>query len=221
MRVVLGEDPPEKVWTNYYERSAQAAESLSHTASELGAGVFRRATLADFGHASERYEQVILMAHWRGAVVSAADVCDRWQEILERVRIGNDPVLRLLRVESFNIDGLVDALNLAITSGSLLSVLPADLGVVGRQSVALGRTLSRDVIDEVFGELIAPGNGVELFDGLHTLAEINDALGKDFTGELDLTLCNSEALAVFLDLSRGNRLQHIHRGDRLIRFRNT
>lgn len=89
-------------------------------------------------------------------------------------------------------------------------MLPTAVASAARRSRSIGRTLCRDMLDEYLCGFLAPGNRLEFFSGLCTPAEVDRAISAQFRGELDLALCHSEALATFLDLSRGDQLRHLH-----------
>jgi hypothetical protein len=114
------------------------------------------------------------------------------------------------------MDTLIDALNAAITSRGILAALPTSIAQAVRRSRALEETLCRDVLDEALNGLIQPGNRLELSDGLHAPGEIESTIDKNFCGELDLALCNSSALATFIDLRREGRIRHLHWPDYLL-----
>ncbi len=208
MHGLLRGNSPDSVWDADYGRVAGAAQQLIRTAHELGVSVYQRATLRDFSHATTHFPVVILFSHWRGAMFRGSDLAGDIQAIIDRLR--QDSVLQPVRPKSANTNSVVDALNAAVQNLSLIRGLPREVAdsVVSTPSVA--QTLSRDLIDEAMSGLIEPGNRVEMFDGLHSLREMESALWKGFAGELDLALCNSEAFATFIDLRRSNAIRHLH-----------
>jgi len=185
---------PHAGWEKY-ERVAKAAEALIGTARKLGAGVFVRATLEDVTRATARYQYVVVCAHWRGARVTARDLRSNPETIVQRIR--QHPALASLHPQSCDEDCVVESLNVAIKDKdlSLLSSLPKSVLEAAKRTPAIGQVLSRDIIDKALRPDIAPGNCVELFDGLHTPGEFEAMLWSGFAGELDLALCRSVSLA--------------------------
>jgi hypothetical protein len=197
-----------ELWAEQYRNTADTAQQLDRTARELGVAVFRRATLADFAKATCLYGCIIVFAHWRGVIYRESDFQVDAREIANRIRC--DAILRSIRFEQTGVQPLLDALNAAVTSMSLLDTLPAAIAADGRRTPVLGRTLCRDLIDERLYGMVKPGNRMEFADGLHTPSDVERALCSTFNGELDLAMCNSAALATVIDLRRGSRLRHLH-----------
>jgi hypothetical protein len=210
---VLRGDEPEVVWKRYYAPVAAAAANLIKVAQDLGATVVRKATIRDFSDASLGHDRVILLAHWRGAIVSRSDLAASPEEVVRHIASDARPLLQEFAGVPVNTQAIVDALNRTIEHRSLVPYLPRPLRQVAQESVALGRTLCRDLLDETFEGFLVPGNRIELFDGLHSLGAMEHALSETFCGELDLATCNSEAFAVYLDLRRRNRVRHLHWSD--------
>jgi len=208
MTGMLGGNDPASVWASDYQQVAGAAQQMIKTASELGTGIYQRAMIRDLADATARFQTIVLFAHWRGAMLRPRDLFGEIAAVINRME--RHPVLQRVKPACRDLKGLVDALNEAIEEVTLLDSLPGSLGQAGRRSRTVGQTLCRDLIDEGLSGLVAPGNRVELFDGLHAPAEMETALYSGFSGEIDLALCNSEALATFLDLRRRNIIQHIH-----------
>jgi hypothetical protein len=205
---MLRGDDPGSVWASEYESVAVAAQQLVDTAHRLGVHTYMGATLKDFSEATAHAQCVVLFAHWRGAMFKSSDLVGDVDAILERME--QQPTLRKAKPRRHERDAIVDALNAAIEGLALLETLPKLLAEAGRRTKAIGQTLCRDVIDEVLSGLGAPGNRVELFDGLHTLGDMDHALCREFSGELDMALCNSEAWATFVDIRRGDKVRHLH-----------
>lgn len=199
---------PSVVWDADYESVASTAQLLIRTADMLGARICQRATIEDFEDVTASLRSVILFAHWRGAMFRKDDLIGDVNAIIDR--LSREPDLRAIRPTSQDADGIIDALNRAIENLTILSTLPKVIADSGLRTRAIGQTLCRDLIDDLMTGLVAPGNRVELFDGLHAMGTMESALYGGFSGELDLALCNSEAFATFLDLRRGNSVKHLH-----------
>jgi len=195
-------------WAADYENVALAAQRLMETAGDLKVNVCRAAGLQEFASATGSFETVVLFAHWRGAIFRREDFRAPLSEVLDRM--STLPPLRRASTECSDWAEVVDHLNAAVDGFELLKCLPPSIITAATNSHAIRQTLCRDIIDEVFSGLAAPGNRIELFDGLHSMAEMESALSPGFSGTLDLALCNSEAFAVFLDLRRRNQIRHLH-----------
>lgn len=206
---------PDLVWAEDYAHVAQAAQRLITTARKLDVGVYEQATLNDLHMATQLFKYVIVFAHWRGIIFRQTDFVADFQVISER--LNRHPELQKITLGNKTTEDLVNAFNGAMEDGQqLLETLPPSLAEAGRRSRVIGQTLCRDLIDEALAGLVNPGNRLELFDGLHTPDEVEASIWPDFTGELDFGLCNSAALATFLDLRRGNRISHLHWPDYLL-----
>jgi hypothetical protein len=212
MKLTLRDGGPEDVWNARYQRTVAAAQSLIEVATELAVAVYPAATLADFAAASRRHRVLVVLAHWKGAEVCSWDLRGEPATMSTLIERSPDPVLQAInpvvsRGGAVQVaEELVAAFNVAIDSGRLLSLLPRDLGDSVRNLALLSQALGRDLIDEALGDLIVPGNRLELFDGLHTPHAIESALDAAFQGEIDLSACKSEPLATYLKRRRGDRL---------------
>jgi len=191
-----------------YKKTANAAEALISTARRLDAGVFVHATLDNVTHASAQYDYVVVCAHWRGARVSPRDLRSKPETICQRIR--QHPLLASVRPPTGSEDCVIQSLNAAIDDLSLLGSLPKSVLESAKRTDAIAPVLSRDVIDKALNPHIAPGNCVELFDGLHTPGKFEAALWPGFAGELDLALCASVALATLLDSRTDNRVHNLY-----------
>lgn len=203
--LAYGADPPR--WEQY-ERIARAAQALIETARRLDAAVFVRATLDHLKRATTRYDYVVICAHWRGAHLTARDLRSNPETIFQRIR--QHPLLASVQPLSDSEDGVIQSLNTAIDDLCLLSSLRKSVLEAAKRTQAIGQVLSRDFIDKALNPDIAPGNCVELWDGLYTPGQFEAALWSGFAGELDLALCTSVALATLLDLRRNNRIPSLY-----------
>jgi len=198
------------VWKERYSDLVSAAQDLIQTALKLGAMVYTRAGLREVAEATARCNTVILVAHWRGASVHPEEVRGVYAQLVQVCdRKQTHPIVELIGGHR-DPDTLTERLNTVIANGSLLPYLPTAIAAVARKSNTLSQTLSRDLIDELFADVLPPGNRVEFYDGQHTPAAFEEAIDRSFEGEIDLATCRSEVLATFLDLRRQNRIHHIH-----------
>jgi hypothetical protein len=158
-----------------------------------------------------------VVAHWRGADVTDDDLRDGWEACIERAS-ADDP-MALVKAElvgSGTITGgasgnrgsaddrrrAARALNRVVTSGVLRPFLPSSVATDFVTHDLILQTLSRDLLDLAFGGALRPGNQLELFDGLHSLAAVDGAIERDFAGVLDLSCCTSSVLGTYLGMRR-------------------
>lgn len=199
---------PEQIWASDYQSISRAALALISTAHKLGVAVYQRATLHDFSVATSNFSTIILFTHWRGAIVRPTDFLVGFPAV--NAQMSRSPALQHVRIVVSEIAAVVTALNAEIESLNSLNVLPKSLADAGRRTKSIGQTLCRDLIDESLLGMIVPGNRVEFFDGLYTPAQVEAALSAGFSGQIDFALCNSAALATFIDLRRHNAVRHLH-----------
>jgi hypothetical protein len=203
-------DNPEEAWNSSYANVVRAAQELIATAGALGAVIHREARLQDFAQATANATVVILLAHFRGFDFAEEDLIASREDLIRAIETRAHPVLSYFRPRLSQPESWVDVLNEAVMNRDLLSYLPSPLRDSGELSVAIGRVLCRDLLDEALQGLVKTGNQVDLVDGLYTLGAMEAAIAQGFSGELDLALCNSEALGTYIDLSRGNQVHHLH-----------
>jgi len=212
VHLLRGEDA-NAVWDRRYARVAAAATQLRHEALAFGAQLFPMATLRDLTHASASSDAVVLLAHWRGWLVSPHDFRADASAVIDRLgRVGLGDVLRRSTRRRPDVADIAADLNLALEQSTLLERCAPDLAL-GVPDSRLRTALGRDLIDERLGPLIVPGNRVELYDGRYTPGEIERALSIDFSGDLDLSTCSSFALATVISMRRGTRLSLVHTTD--------
>jgi hypothetical protein len=199
----------EAVWQERYTRVAEAARDLIAAAADVGTAT-TRATLSDLAVASRGSDVVIVLGHWRGWAVAEADLRMDLHDIAVRFRRAGFGDLLGRKAITSRLE-MVRALNAAIEHGELLARTHPDLA--DGEHPTIKATLGRDILDELLGVGIAPGNRVELFDGLHTPAAFEEALDPGFRGDLDLATCSSIALATLISMRRGRSVQVVHTVD--------
>jgi hypothetical protein len=67
------------------------------------------------------------------------------------------------------------------------------------------RLRHRELLDERFGDLLRPGNLVELRDGLHSAGTIANQISDMWTGIIDLAMCFSTSPATIIKSGRTGR----------------
>jgi hypothetical protein len=195
---------------NYNQKNADAGSQLLEGAKCQGARVYPGATLDHLREATAICSTVILLAHWRGASFRARDLLVAPARFVEFIETSSDPVLRELRGLPPDPVEIEARLNAAISGNTLLKFLPTGIGDPSTLAATLRLALLRDLLDEVLEEKIAPGNRLELFDGLHSVDIVEDAIDSRFHGLLDLSMCHSNVLAVFIDRRRQGRITSFH-----------
>ncbi len=217
VRGVLGKRTPEVAWgaEEGYWRVAEAATRLADQATELGGQVVHGARRTDLFRETEASDVVILCGHWRGDPVAQADLVGSPREIVAALHAAQGREGEVLRAVSSALlapgEGEEHAWRrkaARMLNGLIASRAFDDaLGLSDEnERAALGAPLARAVIDETLGPLIAPGNRLELADGLLTEAEVDAAIAPDFGGELDLSVCRSVFLARFLGARRADHI---------------
>src|SRR4051812_42539400 len=191
----------EPVWDERYSRVAAAAQELIRVATDVEAECVTDATLLDFARVSSRSDVLIVIGHWRGWVVADTDWTGVPFEIQERLTTTGLSML-VPREQPPDRRALTLACNSAIENGTLLrAVEPRLAAAIANPS--LRATLGRDILDQQLEGLLAPGNRIELGDGLHTPSAFEAALHPAFHGVIDLATCSSVALATLIARRRG------------------
>jgi len=198
----------ESVWTERYSRVAVAAQELIRTAKGLGVECVTDATLGDLARVSSGNDLVIVIGHWRGWAIADAD----WSAPASVVRARFDEAgLGVVMPRSGHLDHreLTRACNIVIEDGTLMNLVEPQLAAAVVNPI-LRLTLGRDILDQLLEGLLAPGNRIELADGLHTPSQFEAALHSAFRGVLDLATCSSIALATMIARRRGTAVRVVH-----------
>lgn len=187
-------------------RMLDELQTLMDTARRIGVPdrqIYPAATLDAVSEASESGRGVIiLLAHWKGVMVSSQDFASGALDyILGAARLCSnnfgsalDKFCRERREPTKNSE-LAQVLNDFIKSFDITA---------GNRAEATHRMV-RDAMDAQFSSVLAPGNGIELRDGIHKPALINAALSPDWSGIGDLAVCHSMTLAEYLRDGRQDR----------------
>jgi len=214
-RHLIRGETPAVVWDRRYSRVSAAIGQLTAAASEAGACVVQRARLADLAVASSKSDVLIVVAHWRDWAVSAHDFTANALTVHRRLQTaGFGDITAIPERRTPSLAEIAASLNTAIENGEVVRRCAPDVATGGINR-RLSTTLGRDALDELLGSLIAPGNRVELYGGLHTPGEFDAAIDVNFSGELDLSTCSSFALATLISMRRGSRVSLIHTLDEI------
>lgn len=218
----------DQAFDEIYAPVCRSAAKLMHRAATMDVSIYRAARLGDLAHASRTHDVLIIVAHWRGSLVEEHDLRDGFQACLSAPPRGSP--LAILADElrqqqagrartqpgAADLRGaVVKAMNQLIRSKRLTPVFPGALSGELEMHPLIIETFSRDLLDMWFGGLVHPGNQLELADGLHPVAAVNESIASDFRGVVDLSCCTSSVLGTYLNLERGDEIDVIM-GDHVI-----
>jgi hypothetical protein len=226
MRTMVGSDPIDVAWSARYQSVATAVQLMMAAALEAGASIVRKASARDLAKATERYREIIIVAHWKGAAIAACDIRSDTAELataLDRSRVAS---LRLLAAEigDASPESCASVLNRFIDFEGIHeheAEVP-DLSI--RESVDyLGiRAWRRELLNSELGRMLIPGCRLELADGLHSPEQVDKTIAKDFAGVLDFSSCDSSVSAQYVKDRRRSACTVIFDSNKLLpqaRFR--
>jgi hypothetical protein len=207
------------VFERVYAPICTIAADVASAVEEFGIHVYRGLTLRGLAEISRQYDAIVLVAHWRGSSLSVDDLLTGWVEhlldglhpppqaevaaALTRVDLPFGAMLSRERRDTAELRTLaIDTFNRLLRSDYFVRWLPGGIGTQLETANTLREALSRDLLDEVLGEHVRPGNQLELTDGLHDVASVHAALDADFAGTLDLSCCTSSVLGTYLQIVR-------------------
>ena len=174
----------EALW-RAYEPYAALAKAVCARVSELGVVVIDNATLADFHRTAPGMPVITLVGHWRSARFRDGDILD-----VKRVSQYVDPTA----AAAASAELLAEALNQLLDrpNAEYDDVVPGSFG----ELVALQYKwqAARTQIERQLNGAVCGGAAVEFADGFRGVAEILNGLPLDFSGVLDLTVCQSVLL---------------------------
>jgi hypothetical protein len=200
---------PEVLWDDWYKQQANVALEIADEVDKLHVKIFFEVELSQLSTVLNSREVVALIAHWRDATVKVSDFINV-TSFVSKLIAGDSEVARKLteslskkfieQLHAFDNSEasqkklkamLAERLNVALREIQLYrrDILPGD--IAHPDSLQYRLYLNRVALEEAFtGELI-PGNRLELFDGLYSIAEIVKHVPDPYARILDLTSCNS------------------------------
>ena len=184
------------------ERHAYMIKDLLATARVAGVRLsrtFAGAGLHDLATAIKSGARVvIILAHWRGCGFTRPDFApDVWPRLCARIADDDAAIARTLS------DHLADATEgCAPSPGRLVDLLNDFISRVGGEH---NRAIVRDALDAFFSDCFAPGNGLELRDGIHKSELVANEIPADWSGVVDLGVCESFRLAKTMKAGRQDR----------------
>jgi hypothetical protein len=210
---------PEQAWNQDGAQIATVARELATVASELGVLVCCAPTLSCISALFRVCSVVTVVAHWRGASLRGSDFRREPKLMLEDIGCGRDELRcalaqRLDRADIERVLGAASFARRAALMAELLnkSVIDSDVPLPGCAAPngelvyrPWLRFRHRQLIDAVFSDLLSPGNQIELRDGLYAPCEIAEAIPENWSGIVDLALCQSAAAAKVIKDGRTDR----------------
>ena len=180
-----------------YEPYAEITRYVCASVRRRGVTVVERATFADFCAALSSNQKVItLVAHWRSARFRAEDIqCpDQVREYLGNIAAAAGLDVSSLFSDIRNRKKLADTLNLLLDwpNDKFENALPDSSGEsAGRQ---YKWHTARLALEHRLGAAVKGGASVEFYEGFKTITDILAGFSPDFTGLLDLSVCQSVLL---------------------------
>lgn len=192
---------PQGLWA-LYEPFAKFAQDVATSARQRGVSVVLDASPDDFRRLLSKHEVVTLIAQWKSALFKPADIVDP-PAVASDLRDPQSELSKALQQFS-SVPPLSTSLNDAASVASFLNqclvhglVIPSSsngepgLGTITRFHYELNRR--RKLLESV--TFFRGGPSVEFSSGFLGLQEAVEIVARDFTGLLDLTVCNSVMLA--------------------------
>jgi len=203
----------EYYWNTVYGPLCKVVERICCEVHELGVTVEKNVTAADLSELLSRFKVVTFVSHWRFTNLGPDDVLDIYG-LLDRLR---DPenVVQSAVSRAF-IDRCPELLDAKVVQTLSVDLLRQKFLGIARQIIrdahALYRNnddksapaetievlpnrqlerLTRVAFEQAYAGQIRAGKAIEFSDELHTVGELVAAIPKNFSGVLDLTVCNS------------------------------
>jgi hypothetical protein len=207
------------IWEHGFQRVAGAAATLAREAAAVGALVATNATLADLRRLFDRCTVVTIVAHWRGAEIDASDILLDPGLIADRLERELSPIADLIRTGLAPEwkQKVLGAGRSAAQSSLLAEILdrrmrvapplvPAPQDVEWHMDAATLYHANRAALDDWWPQAFAPGNRLELADGLHPPTNIAACVPAAWSGVADLSNCQSAQFIDRIKQARSDRL---------------
>lgn len=207
------------LWEMVYARTAAITTSVAAAVEKRGVTVVQNTTLGNFQQLLKDFSVVTLVAHWRPAQYYASDflcpqqmateLVDSEQALAPQLRRQLGPewlqrlqeMLRKGQSEPVIAKYLAQGLNTILASEQIFSPPTARRsGIQAFYDEEYRAYCNRAAMDDWWQGKVIPGNRVEFADRLYPLETVVNAIPEEFTGLLDLTVCNSVLL--------GNQIKH-------------
>jgi hypothetical protein len=194
----------QRIWEHGFHKVAAAATWLVTEAGRLGVIVVTDAALEDIRALFCRCTVVTIVAHWRGPEIASADIRLAPELIIDRLQHEDSRTAGLIRAGLAPEWGTRILLLNGVTArksrlAELLDrrmrqqphLVPPPQGVEWHMDSATLRHENRAALDEWWPEAFAPGNRLELADGLHAVQTIASCVPPAWAGIADLSNCQS------------------------------
>lgn len=193
-----------------YSTDVKTVTSVAEAVETQGVKVLTNATFSDVRELFQRFRVVTLVAHWRSSSFYPADFLDTAQ-LIKALEQPSTPLMKtfvsalpencisvLQTLESSPdakhtlTETLKKEFNNILKSGKLYPDLESNQTChIAPYDHDYHKYLNRQVIDDIFKDLISPGNRIEFFDQLHSIEKFIMTIPQDYDGLLDFTVCNS------------------------------
>jgi len=204
-------------WRRRYQADvAEPLRRLADAARAFGCRVVREAALGDVEAAAGVSKVIVVIGHWKGPELENDDFLGPGETIAARLDGIDHPLARWIVDSLAPKRGLGRLFSRALTPRDALRA-SLDAEIDGEtpsgvdQFVELPQTRRsrrRDRLDSWLAGTLAPGNRLELWDGLHTKEAVAEALGA-FEGIVDLTACTTTYLGAYIFLHSGGRCRTV------------
>ncbi|MGD2071065.1 MAG: hypothetical protein PVI57_20520 [Gemmatimonadota bacterium] len=205
-----------------YGRSAAYARRVCDEVAGRGVTVVRSAGIDELRSSFRGSGVVSLAGHTRLVPLCDSDVEDP-DRLQQRILAGRDLISSALRAELHSAlgDSPWPRAELLAALASLSERAHRALGeehpfATGGMPATGGSVpvehLNRVTLETTYGDAVRASEVVELRDGLHPLSSFIEAISDDWSGVLDLTLCNSAVLAPWIKRHRRRCLVVANRG---------
>ncbi len=197
----------------YRELVADPVSKVLDLASAAGAMVCRDATLKDVRSITEAKQIAILFAHWKGPEVTFEDLIEHASTLpfIARLASNHDYLSAWLR-SRLSLAGQ-DISQLATIFEAALDYAPASSrsaeGAVLLEHDVTRHARIREQLNELFEDLLRPGNRLELYDKMQTKEALEEAIAPTFSGILDLPVCTSTIPADYIASRRQHSMRTI------------
>lgn len=179
----------------------RAMSHLAERAHELGIEVFEKASLHDLEIAT-LWPGVIIFTHWRGATIAPPDILDRSgkgdlrlavSSLADRLHREAPPAGQEAARRWLN--DLIAGPEPLYSQSAADEAISETMGSAPIYDDAFHASLNREWIDTALGPtVLAPGNRLELSDGMHAAASVADHLGERKDGLTAFLACHSIVL---------------------------
>ncbi len=212
-------------WGNVYGGSARYIATVCEAVEKQGVTVQKAVKFCEFAELVRKFSVVTLVAHWKFTKFKTEDICDApalWRALRapqsqvqeETQKAVEERNAGLLKHKTLELNGEELAETLSKTLNAIMAethtlyrnAKPGEKGevVVVTQSQAALQRLTRPTLEEAFPGLLCPARAVEFSDGLRTISEVVEAVPENYTGVLDMTVCNSVLLGAAIKKHRRN-----------------